>query len=210
MRKKNIIKVCVIVFVLTTNLISPSKGNAQTNNNLKGKKESIKNPELQQKQIKKNIKQQRLISSSTKLPAQIKALQNKLSIIKSELEKKNKNEIKKDGEIKIFKANSTKLSARIKALEKELLNVKSKFAEEKKARAKMDKEINFLHNSLDKLDMELSVKSDSSKQYKGLIDCYRAALFIWNDLNGRQGLTEQEHLVIRVELKRALFNCPAI
>jgi hypothetical protein len=52
MSKKNIIKVCAII-VLTANLIAPSKGNAQTNNNLKGKRTDIKNPELQQKQIKK-------------------------------------------------------------------------------------------------------------------------------------------------------------
>ena len=208
MSKNNIIKVCTIIFVLTANLILPSKGNAQTNNNLKSKRASIKNPELQQKQ--KTIKQQRQLSSSTKLSVQVKALENKLSIITSELEKTKRNEIKKDGEIKVLKSNSTNLSARIKALEKESLLVKTKFAEEKKVGAKMDEEINFLHNSLEKLDTELSVQAGASERYKELINCYRAALFIWNDLNGRQGLTEQEHLVIRVELKRALFNCPAI
>ena len=209
MPKKNIIKVCAII-VLTANLIAPSKGYAQTNNNLKGERTDIKNPELQQKQIKKNIKQQRQLSSSTKLSTQIKALQNELSIVKSELEEKKKNEVKKDGEIKILKSNSAKLSALIKELEKESLLVKTKFAEEKKAGAKMDEEINFLRNSLDKLDTELSIQADASEKYKELINCYRAALFTWDDLNGRQGLTDQEHLVIRVELKRALFNCPAI
>ena len=209
MSKKNIIKVCAII-VLTANLIAPSKGNAQTNNNLKGERTDIKNPELQQKQIKKNIKQQRQLSSSTKLSAQIKALQNELSIVKSELEEKKKNEVKKDDEIKILKSNSVKFSTRIKVLEKELLLVKTKFSDEKKARAKMDEEINFLRNSLDKLDIELSVQADASEKFKELIDCYRAALFIWDDLNGRQGLTKQDRLVIGVELRSSLFDCPPI
>ena len=210
MSKKIFIKVCAIIFVLTANLISPSKGNAQINNNFKGKKAVIKSPTLKQKPLKEISKQQKKLSSSTKLSTQIKVLENTLSIVKSELDQTKKNEVKKDGEIKILKANSTKLSARIKALEKESLLVKTKFAEEKKAGAKMDEEINFLRNSLDKLDTELSIQADASEKYKELINCYRAALFTWDDLNGRQGLTDQEHLVIRVELKRALFNCPAI
>jgi chromosome segregation ATPase len=210
MSKKNVIKVFTIIFVLTVNLILPLKGNTQINNNLKDKKAGIKNPKIKQKQTKKNIKKQKQLSSSTNLSAQIKALQNELLIIKSELEKKKKNEVKKDGEIKVLTSNSANLSTQIKALEKELLLVKTKFGEEKKARVKIDKEMNFLHNSLDKLDIELSVQANASEKYKELIDCYRAALFLWDDLNGRQGLTEQEHLVIRVELKHALFNCPAI
>lgn len=210
MPKKNIIKVCAIVFALTANLILPAKGNAQINNNLKGKKAGIKNPKLQQKIIKKKFKQQKQLPSSTKLSAQVKALEGKLSLIKSELEKTKKNDVKKDGEIKTLKSNSTKLSSRIKVLEKESLLLRTKFAEEKKTGEKMYEEINFLRNSLGKLDADLSVQVDASDNYKELINCYRAALFIWDDLNGRQGLTEQEHLVISVELKRALFDCPAM
>ena len=72
----------------------------------------------------------------------------------------------------------------------------------------LDEEINFLQDSLDDLDAELAVNVGAYEKYKELITCYRTALFTWHDLNRRQGLTEQDHLVIRVELRRSLFSCP--
>ena len=111
--------------------------------------------------------------------------------------------------------NSTKFSTKIKALEKKLSLKKTELAEAKKTEIKKDGEIsrlnediNFLLDSLDGLDAELKVQVGAYEKYKELITCYRTALFTWHDLNRRQGLTEQDHLVIRVELRRSLFSCP--
>ena len=112
-------------------------------------------------------------------------------------------------------SNSTKLSTKIKALEKESLLAKTELAEEKKTGAKkggeinkLDEKIKFLQDSLDDLDEELDVKVGAYEKYQELINCYRTALFSWDDLNHRQGLTEQDHLLIRDELRGSLFSCP--
>jgi hypothetical protein len=188
MRKIYFIKVCAIICILNAILILPCKGNTQTNNKLKSKRVSIKNPKLH----KKLIKPKGQISKPTKLSAQIKELE------------------KKDGEIKTLKSNLTKFSTKINELEKELLLAKTKISEGKKAEAKTYEEIKSLRNSLNKLYAELSVQSDVSKKYNELINCYRASLFTWDDLNGRQGLTEDDRLVIGIELRRSLFDCPPI
>ena len=111
--------------------------------------------------------------------------------------------------------NSTKFSTKIKALEKESLLAKTELAEVKKTDVKKDGEIsklnediNFLLDSLDDLDAELKVQVGAYEKYKKLITCYRTALINWDDLHRRQGLTEQDHFVIRIELRRSLFSCP--
>ena len=215
MPKKYTIKSCTIIIVLVAALTLSTKGNTQTNNKLKSKGARIKNPTSQQKQIKKTIKPQRQLSNSAKFSTKIKALEKKLSLTKTELAKAKKNGAKKDGEIRKLKSNSTKFSTKIKALEKESLLAKTELAEAKKNGAKkdgeiskLDEEINFLQDSLDDLGAELAVNVSAYEKYKELITCYRTALFTWHDLNRRQGLTEQDHLVIRVELRRSLFSCP--
>ena len=75
---------------------------------------------------------------------------------------------------------------------------------------KLNQDINTLLDQLDDLDEDLIVKEDTSKKYKGLVDCYRAALFSWYDMNGKKGLTERDHLVINIQLRTSLFNCPPI
>ena len=111
--------------------------------------------------------------------------------------------------------NSTKFSTKIKALEKKLSLTKTELAKAKKNGAKKDGEIsklnediNFLLDSLDDLDAELKVQVGAYEKYKKLITCYRTALINWDDLHRRQGLTEQDHFVIRIELRRSLFSCP--
>ena len=215
MSKKYTIKLCTIIIVLVAALTLSTKGNTQTNNKLKSKGARIKNPTSQQKQIKKTIKPQRQLSNSAKFSTKIKALEKKLSLTKTELAKAKKNGAKKDGEISKLKSNSTKLSTKIKALEKESLLAKTELAEEKKTGAKkggeinkLDEKIKFLQDSLDDLDEELDVKVGAYEKYQELINCYRTALFSWDDLNHRQGLTEQDHLLIRDELRGSLFSCP--
>ena len=173
MPKKYTIKLYTIIIVLVAALTLSTKGNAQTNNKLKSKGPSIKNPTSQQKQIKKTIKPQRQLSNSAKFSTKIKALEKESLLAKTELAEAKKNGAKKDGEI-----------------------------------SKLDEEINFLQDSLDDLDAELAVNVGAYEKYKELITCYRTALFTWHDLNRRQGLTEQDHLVIRVKLRRSLFSCP--
>jgi len=111
--------------------------------------------------------------------------------------------------------NSTKFSTKIQVLEKELALTKTELAEVKKTDVKKDGEIsklnediNFLLDSLDDLDAELKVQVGAYEKYKKLITCYRTALINWDDLYRRQGLTEQDHFVIRIELRRSLFSCP--
>ena len=112
-------------------------------------------------------------------------------------------------------SNSAKFSTKIKALEKKLSLTKTELAEVKKTDVKKDGEIsklnediNFLLDSLDDLDAELKVQVGAYEKYKELITCYRTALINWDDLHRRQGLTEQDHFVIRIELRRSLFSCP--
>ena len=72
----------------------------------------------------------------------------------------------------------------------------------------MNEDINFLLDSLDGLGAELKVQVGAYEKYKKIITCYRTALINWDDLHRRQGLTEQDHFVIRIELRRSLFSCP--
>ena len=205
-----------IIVALASVLIIPMKGNAQTKyNKFTSKGENIKNPASKQKQIKKTIKSQSQLPNSTKFSTKIKALEKKLSLKKTELAEAKKTEIKKDGEISRLKSNSTKFSTKVQVLEKELALTKTELAEVKKTDVKKDGEIsklnediNFLLDSLDDLDAELKVQVGAYEKYKKLITCYRTALINWDDLHRRQGLTEQDHFVIRIELRRSLFSCP--
>ena len=106
--------------------------------------------------------------------------------------------------------NSMKLSTQVTLLEKKLSLAKTELTKTRKSESKKDGEIKFLRKSLDNLRAQLLFQSDLSKNYKELINCYRTALFTWDDLNRRQGLTEQEHLVIGFELRRSLFACPPV
>jgi chromosome segregation ATPase len=155
------------------------------------------------------------LPNSTKFSTKIQALEKELSLKKTELAEAKKTGIKKDGEISRLKSNSTKFSTKIQVLEKELALTKTELAEVKKTDVKKDGEIsklnediNFLLDSLDDLDAELKVQVGAYEKYKKLITCYRTALINWDDLHRRQGLTEQDHFVIRIELRRSLFSCP--
>ena len=93
-------------------------------------------------------------------------------------------------------SNSSNFLYRIKDLEKRLLLSKTELIKIKKNEGELEAESN--------------VKADASKKYKGIVDCYRTALLAWDDMNRREGLTEQEHSVIRIELRRSIFSCPPI
>ena len=106
-------------------------------------------------------------------------------------------------------------STRIKELEKKLLENKTALKQANKAVAKkeeaigrLNEDINILLDSLDDLDGKLVFQEDISKKYKEIVHCYRSALFTWYDMNKRKELTQQDYLVINVELRRSLFSCP--
>jgi hypothetical protein len=73
---------------------------------------------------------------------------------------------------------------------------------------KLNGNIKTLRDLLDGLDAKLVVKVDAFEKYKKLLQCYRTALGNWDNFQRRQGLTEQDYLVIRIELRRSLFSCP--
>ena len=93
-------------------------------------------------------------------------------------------------------SNSSNFLYRIKDLEKRLLLSKTELIKIKKNESELEAGSN--------------VKADVSKKYKGIVDCYRTALLAWDDMNRREGLTEQEHSVIRIELRRSISSCPPI
>ena len=120
-------------------------------------------------------------------------------------------------EKKLLMANTglAKANKVVKELEKKLLAANTGLAKVNKAVAKKEEEIiklnediNTLLDSLDGLDKDLIVQEDKSKKYKELINCYKAALFTWHDMNSKKGLTKHDHLVINVELRDSLFICP--
>ena len=219
-----------IIIILVVFLSIPIKGIAQTEDNKIGSKEqNTKNqlsPKILQKKknkipvVKKNIKTKKLSSNLVKTSSEIKALKNKLLLVTAQLKTAKKSDTEKGIKIKKLQSESTKLSKDIKALEKNLSLAKTELEGLKKTNTKKNKElkdlnenINFMLDSIadQKAELaELSIYSGVSEKYKEIIKCYRSALFAWNNLISRQGLTEEEYLVVRVELRRSLFACPAI
>ena len=113
--------------------------------------------------------------------------------------------------------NAKKPPLTAKDLERKLLVANTGLANANKAVAQKDGEIsklnqdmNNLLDELDDLDKNLIFQEDTSKNYKKLINCYKAALFTWHDMNSKKGLTKHDHLVINVELRDSLFKCPPI
>jgi predicted nucleic acid-binding Zn-ribbon protein len=170
--------------------------------------------------VKKNIKTKKLSSNLVKTSSEIKALKNKLLLVTAQLKTVKKSDTQKGIKIKKLQSESTKFSGKIKALEKNLSLAKNELEGLKETNAKKSEEliklnenVNFLLDSIDDQEAELtelSIHSGTSEKYKEIIKCYRSALFAWNNLISRQGLTEEEYLVVRVELRRSLFACPAI
>ena len=195
MFKKYDFKSYEIIIVLITVLIFSAKGNAQTKNNkITSNTQNIKNPISKQNQILKAKKPQGQLLSSKKLPITTKELEKKLLFANTGLAKANKTV--KELEEKLLAANT------------ELEKVNKTFAKKEEEISKLSQDINILLDSLDGLDKDLIVQEDKSKKYQDLINCYRIALFTWYDMNSNKGLTEHDHLVINVELRRSLFSCP--
>ena len=126
-------------------------------------------------------------------------------------QKQTKNTIKPNKQL----SKPADFSTKIKELERKLLAKDSELSEIKKSLSEKDSEINklnedisYLMDTLDDLDAELYIQTDTSKKYKELIKCYRTALFNWHDMNSRKRLTEEDHWTIKVELRRSLFSCP--
>ena len=188
-----------IIIVLFTIFIIPIKGNAQIKENDVSKKgQIVKKTTSQQKIIKKITKSKSRLSNSANFSNRIKDLEKRLLLSKTELLKIKKTEAKKarvinklKTEINKLKLNSVKLPIKIKALEERLLLSKKELLKIKKTKGELE-------------------KADASKKYKALVDCYRTALISWDDINRREGLTEQEHSVIRIELRRSISSCPPI
>ena len=216
-----------IIIILVVFLSIPIKGIAQTEDNKIGSKEqNTKNqlsPKILQKKknkipvVKKNIKTKKLSSNLVKTSSEIKALKNKLLLVTAQLKTAKKSDTEKGIKIKKLQSESTNLSKNIKALEKNLSLAKTGLEGLKKTNTKKSEElkdlnenINFLLDSIADQKAELSIYSGVSEKYKEIIKCYRSALFNWNNLISRQGLTEKEYLVVRVELRRSLFACPPI
>jgi hypothetical protein len=151
---------------------------------------------IKKNEVKKDREINKLKSNLAKLPIKVKALEKKLLLSKTELLKIKNNEVQKDREIIKLKSNSVKLPIKVKALEKELLLSKAELLKIKKTEGD--------------LEAESTIKADAAEKYKGLVGCYRTALLAWDDINRREGLTEQDHLVIRVELRRSISSCPPI
>ena len=188
-------KSCEIIIILIAVLILPVKGNAQTKNNkIPSNTQNIKSPTLKQKQTIKTRMPQAQLPNAKKLPVTTKDLERKLLVANAGL------------------ANANKA---IKNLEKKLLAANTGLANANKAVAQKDGEIsklnqdmNNLLDELDDLDKNLIFQEDTSKNYKKLINCYKAALFTWHSMNSKKGLTKHDHLVINVELRDSLFKCP--
>jgi chromosome segregation ATPase len=219
-----------IIIILVVFFSIPIKGIAQTEDNKVGSKEQNNKNQLSPKilpkkknkilVVKKNIKTKKLNSNLVKTSSEIKTLKNKLLLVTAQLKTAKKSDTEKGIKINKLQTESTKLSKNIKALEKNLSlakteleglkNIDRKKNEELK---KLNEDVNYLLESIDdqKTELaELSIQSSVSEKYKEIIKCYRSALFSWNNMISKQGLTEKEYLVVRVELRRSLFACPPI
>jgi len=188
-------------------LFLPAKGNAQTKNNtIPSNTQNINSPTLKQKQTIKTRNPKAQLPNSKKPPLTAKALK-KLPVTTKDLERK------------LLVANTGLANANkaIKDLEKKLLAANTGLANANKAVAQKDGEIsklnqdmNNLLDELDDLDKNLISQEDTSKKHNKLITCYRTALLTWHSMNNKKGLTKHDHLVINVELRDSLFNCPPI
>ena len=184
----------VIIFVVFFSI--SIKGIAQTEDNkIRSKEQNTKNqllPKILTKKknkipvVKKKVNTKKLSSNLVKTSSEIKSLKNKLLLVTRQLTTAKKSDTQKDIKIKKLQSESAKFTGKIKTLEKNL--------------------------SLAKTELEGLKETDAKKseKYKEIIKCYRSALFAWNNLISRQGLTEKEYLVFRVELRRSLFACPPI
>jgi chromosome segregation ATPase len=197
-----------IIIILVVFFSIPIKGIAQTKVNKTGSKEQNTNshlssptksprknkPSLKKFDISKNkipvvkkkVNTKKLSSNLVKTSSEIKSLKNKLLLVTRQLTTAKKSDTQKDIKIKKLQSESAKFTGKIKTLEKNL--------------------------SLAKTELEGLKETDAKKseKYKEIIKCYRNALFTWNNLISRQGLTEKEYLVVSVELRRSLFACPPI
>ena len=183
-----------IIIILVVFFSIPIKGIAQTEDNkIERKEQNIKNqlsPKILSKKkipvVKKNVKDKKLSSDLEKTSSGLKDLNNKLLLVTAQLTTVKKSDTQKGIKIKKLQSESAKFTGKIKTLEKNL--------------------------SLAKTELEGLKETDAKKseKYKEIIKCYRNALFTWNNLISRQGLTEKEYLVITVELRRSLFACPPI
>ena len=190
-------KSCEIIIILIAVLILPVKGNAQTKNNkIPSNTQNIKSPTLQQKQIIKTRKPQAQLPKSKKLPLTVKDLERKLFVANTGLA--NANKAVKELEKKLLAANTG------------LANANKAVAQRDGEISKLNQDMNNLLDELDDLDKNLIFQEDTSKNFKKLINCYKAALFTWHDMNSKKGLTKHDHLVINVELRDSLFSCPSM
>ena len=205
----------------TSHLSSPTKSPRKNKPSLK--KMPRKNFKISKNKIpaiKNNVKVKKLNSNLVKSSSEIKTLKNKLLLVTRQLTTVKKSDTQKGIKIKKLQSESVKFSKKIKVLEKnlslaktELEGLKETDAKKNEELIKLNENVNFLLDSIDDQEAELtelSTQSSVSGKYKEIIKCYRSALFTWNNLISRQGLTEKEYLVITVELRRSLFTCPPI
>ena len=219
-----------IIIILVVFFSIPIKGIAQNRDNKIGTNEQNTKNQLTSKilpkkkniipVVKKNVKTKKLSSNLEKTSSEIKALKNKLLLVMAQLKTVKKSDTEKGVKIKKLKSESAKFPGKIKALEKDLSLAKTELEGLKETDAKKSEEliklnenVNYLLDSIDDQEAELtelSIQSSMSEKYIKIIKCYRSALFSWNNLMSKQGLTEKEYLVIRVELRQSLFACPPI
>ena len=221
-------KAHAIIIILVVFFSIPIKGIAQTEDNkIERKEQNIKNqlsPKILSKKkipvVKKNVKDKKLSSDLEKTSSGLKDLNNKLLLVTAQLTTVKKSDTQKGIKIKKLQSESAKFTGKIKTLEKnlslaqtELEGLKETDAKKSEELMKLNENINFLLDSIDDQEAEiaeLSAHSVVSEKYKEIIKCYRSALFTWNNLISKQGLTEKEYLVVGIELRRSLFACPPI
>jgi chromosome segregation ATPase len=235
MLKSSRIRTHAIIIILVIFFSIPIKGIAQTKEKKIGSKEqNTKNKSSLKKfpgkkfkvlknkipAVKKNVKTKKLSSNLVKTSSEIRALKNKLLLMTRQLTIAKKSDTQKGVKIKELQSELEKFSKKIKVLEKNLSLAKTELEGLKETDAikseeliKLNENIKLLLDSIDDQEAELtelSIHYRASEKYKEIIKCYRTALFTWNNLISRQELTEKEHSVVRVELRRSLFACPPI
>ena len=174
-----------IIIILAVFFSIAIQGTAHTKDSKIGnKKQNTKN-----QFVKKNVQTKKLSSNLEKTSSDIKALKNKLLLVAAQLKTAKKSDAQKGIEIIKLQSESAKFHRTIKALEKNMSLAKTE---------------------LGKLQDTDAKKSDELIKLKEIINCYRSALFTWDNLTNKQGLTGKENLVVRSELRRSLFACPPI
>ena len=202
-------------------LSSPTKSPRKNKPSLKKMpRKKLKIPKYKIPTVKKKVKTKRLSSNLVKTSSEIKSLKNKLLLVTRQLTTAKKSDTQKGIKIKKLQSESAKFTGKIKTLEKnlslaktELEGLKETDAKKSEELIKLNENVNFLLDSIDGQEAELaelSIQSSVSAKYKEIIKCYRSALFTWNNLISKQGLTEKEYLVVGIELRRSLFACPPI